>query len=153
MLNAGEDFLKICDSYVIFITEKDVMGRELPMYHINRHIEELGNEPFEDGNHIIYVNGAYKNDASEIGKLMHDFRCTSSVDMYYDVLKKGMRHYKETEGGRERMCKAVEDYVEKKQAETVKKMIAGGKLTIEEIAEYSGLPLEKIKEIAGKRTA
>ena len=73
MLDAGDDFSKICDSYVIFITENDVMGRFLPMYHINRHIEELENEPFEDGNHIIYVNGAYKNDATAIGKLMHEF--------------------------------------------------------------------------------
>ena len=73
MLDAGDDFSKICDSYVIFITENDVMGRSLPMYHVNRHIEELENELFEDGNHIIYVNGAYKNDATAIGKLMHEF--------------------------------------------------------------------------------
>ncbi|MBS6255779.1 hypothetical protein [Megasphaera massiliensis] len=28
-------------------------------YHVNRIIEEL-NRPFEDGSHIIYVNGNYK---------------------------------------------------------------------------------------------
>ena len=156
MLDAGDDFSKICDSYVIFITENDVMGRMLPMYHINRHIEELENEPFEDGNHIIYVNGAYKNDETAIGKLMHDFRCTSSVDMFYDVLKRGMHHYKETEGGREYMCKAMEDYVEKKKMEDkiemAKKMIADN-LPIEKVSEYSGLSLDKIREIAGVKTA
>lgn len=153
MLEAGDDFSEICDSYVIFITENDVLRRGLPLYHVNRHIEELENAPFEDGNHIIYVNGAYKNDDSAIGKLMHDFRCTSSVDMYYDVLKKGMHHYKETKGGREYMCKSVEDYVEKKQVETVKRMIAGGKLTPEEIAEYSGLSLDKVRKLAEVKTA
>ena len=91
--------------------------------------------------------------SKEIEEILDNFRCINSIDMYYDVLKKGMHHYKETEGGRECMCKAVEDYVEKKQVETVKRMIAGGKLTIEEIAEYSGFSLEKIKELASKRTA
>ena len=44
-------------------------------------------ERFEDGSHIIYVNGSYKNDDDPVGKLMHDFRCTSSIDMFYDELK------------------------------------------------------------------
>ena len=124
--------------------------------HINRIIEEL-QTPFDDGNHIIYVNGAYKNDASDIGKLMHDFRCTSSIDMFYDVLKRGMHHFKETEGGRTIVCKAIETYGEQMALETrienALKMIARGKLTLEEIAEDSGLSLEKVKELADKRTA
>ena len=110
MLKKNEDFSKMCDSYVIFITENDVMEKGLAMYHVNRHIEELDNKPFDDGNHIIYVNGAYKDDSSDIGRLMHDFRSTSSKDMFYDVLKDGMYHYKETEGGKAMTCKAIEAY-------------------------------------------
>ena len=41
---------------------------------------------------------------------MHDFRCTSSIDMFYDVLKRGMHHFKETEGGRTIVCRAIETY-------------------------------------------
>ena len=114
MLKSGEDFSKLNESYVIFITEHDVIGTGLPMVHIERTITEL-QECFNDGNHMIYVNGAYKNDSSDIGRLMHDFRCTSSVDMFYDVLKNGMVHFKETEGGREAVCKAIETYGEQKE--------------------------------------
>ena len=32
-------------------------------------------------------------------------------------------------------------------------MIERGKLTLEEIAEYSGLPLDKVKELADAQTA
>ena len=46
---------------------------------------------------------------------MHDFRCTSSIDMFYDVLKSGMHHYKETEGGRATVCKAIELYGEQRE--------------------------------------
>ena len=76
--------------------------------------------------------------------------------MFYDVLKRGMHHYKETEGRREYMCKAMEDYVEKKKMEDkieiAKKMIADN-LPIEKVSEYSGLSLDKIREIAGVKTA
>jgi len=116
MLKAGDPFSKLNESYMIFITETDVLNAGLPMYHVNRVIEEL-NAPFNDGNHIIYVNGAYKNDATDIGKLMHDFRCTKSSAMFFDVLKNGMHYFKETEGGREIMCKAVEEYGKKQKLE------------------------------------
>lgn len=51
------------ESYVIFITEKDVIGRGQAIYSVNRYFEDT-KELFDDGNHIIYVNGAYKNDES-----------------------------------------------------------------------------------------
>ncbi len=44
---------------------------------------------------------------------MHDFGCKEAKDMYYPELAKGVKHFKE-EGGRERMCEAVEKYAEQK---------------------------------------
>lgn len=81
MLKAGQDFKEIKDSYVIFISENDVMGARLPLYHIERTIQETG-EMFEDGSHILYVNGSYKDDNDPVDRLMHYFRCVSSVDMF-----------------------------------------------------------------------
>ena len=40
------------------------------------------------------------HDDDPIGKLMHDFRCTSSIDMFYDELKNTVKYFKETEGER-----------------------------------------------------
>ncbi len=34
MLKPGEDFTDLCESYVIFITENDVIGMNQPIYHI-----------------------------------------------------------------------------------------------------------------------
>ena len=56
LLKAGDDFSKLPESYVIFITENDVMKGGLPIYFIERVITNTG-EPFNDGEHIIYVNG------------------------------------------------------------------------------------------------
>ena len=40
MLQANQKFREIHDSYVIFITENDFMGQGLPLYHIERTIQE-----------------------------------------------------------------------------------------------------------------
>ncbi len=160
MLKAGQDFKDVKDSYVIFISENDVMGAGLPLYHIERTIQETG-KMFGDGSHILYVNGSYKDDNDPVGRLMHDFRCVSSVDMFYPLLAEQIRHFKETEGGRKIMCKAVEDWamgvaeekVIEDRKENAKKMIAKGKLTLDEIAEYASLPLEIVEELANLQPA
>ena len=36
--------------------------------------------------------------------------------------------------------------------ETAQKMLKDGKLTMEKIAEYSGLSLEKVRELAGNKS-
>ena len=109
MLKAGQEFSELQDSYMVFITRTDIFNRGIPIYTINRHFEET-KELFDDGSHIVYVNGNYKGDDT-IGRLIHDFGCKESKDMYYPELAKGVRHFKE-EGGRERMCEAVEKYAE-----------------------------------------
>lgn len=116
MLKAGQDYSEINESYVIFITRNDVVGAGLPMYHAERVFKETG-EDFDDGNHIIYVNGSYDGD-SPIGRLMHDFRSYKAEEMYYPELANQVRFYKESEEGRDIMCKVIEDYGKKKSEES-----------------------------------
>lgn len=164
MLKAGQEFNEIHDSYVIFITASDVMGAGRSLYHIDRVIKETG-AYFGDGSHIIYVNGSYKDDSDPVGKLMHDFRCLSSADMFYPILAKQLKYFKETEGGQNIMCQVFEDLAEKraeKRAEEARieekkalarRLIARGKLTIEEIAEDADLPIEVVRDLAGLQLA
>ena len=151
MLKEKQKFKEIHDSDVIFITKNDYMKIGLPMYHVERTVQEAGTL-FRDGSHIIYMNGSYKDDSDPVGKLIHDFRCTSSVDMFYQELANPVRHFKETEGGRNQVCEAMEEYGKriaiKEKEESALKMIAKGKLTFEEIAEYLELSVERVEELA-----
>lgn len=81
MLLAGDETENLPETYVIFITEHDVLGKDKPIYHINRYIEETG-EAFGDSLHILYVNGAYRDD-TPLGLLMKDFSCMTASDMHY----------------------------------------------------------------------
>lgn len=109
MLKAGQEFSELRDSYMIFITQTDIFGHGIPVYTVNRHFEEI-DDLFNDGSHIVYVNGSYKSEDA-FGKLMHDFGCKESKDIYYPELAKGVKHFKE-EGGRKIMCEAVEKYAQ-----------------------------------------
>ena len=77
----GEKYEKLNETYVIFITENDVLERGLPIYHIDRVIKETG-EVFQDESHNIYVNSQMRNDTALV-KLMHYFSFTSAKDIYY----------------------------------------------------------------------
>ena len=153
LLKKGEDFDKLPETWVIFITENDVMGKGLPLYPIERCFLGTG-ERFEDGSHILYVNGVYRGD-TPIGKLMHDFSCTDASDMYYGILADRVRFFKESKEGIEIMCRAMEDMRNQTLKEGMKevalRMLAAGKYALEEIVNISGLSLEEVKQLKADR--
>ena len=104
----GEDYNNLFDTYVIFITKEDVLGKGLPIYHVKRTIDETG-DAFNDGSYIIYVNGELTNDNTALGRLVHDFSCLHSKDIYDETLKECVKRYKETEEGIQTMCTVMEE--------------------------------------------
>lgn len=82
---AGDKYDALTETYVIFITENDVLKAGLPIYHVDRIIQETG-EPFGDEAHIIYINSQIK-DETELGKLMHDFSCTRAFVIWAGWMK------------------------------------------------------------------
>lgn len=142
---------------MIFITENDVMKGGLPIYPVERVITSTG-EPFNDGEHIIYVNGDNKDCATALGKLMHDFFCTDPDDMHYKQLADKVRYFKENEEGVRTMCATLEkmrDETARKaewqtKVRSVLRWIAMG-LTPEQIAKGEDLTVEQVEEIANVR--
>lgn len=146
LLEKGKDYAELKENFVIFITENDVLGKGLPLYHIERKILET-DELFNDGEHIIFVNGQYDNPNDKIGKLMHDFRCTDAKDMFYKQLAETVNYFKNEERGSETMCKMMEDMRnearKEERVENAKKMLSDN-LSVEKVVEYSGLSLDEV---------
>jgi len=155
LLDKGRDFDALAETYVIFITEHDVLGMGKPLYHIERYILETG-EKFEDGSHILYVNGEYRDD-SPIGRLMHDFSCTDPSEMYFNVLADRVRFFKESKEGVAIMCKAMEDMRNQERLERDReialRMIQAGKYSLEEISSITELPLDEVKSLSVNQSA
>ncbi len=160
-LPKGMDYPDLRDNYLIFITEKDVLGGGLPLYQIERTIVNYENKPFNDGSHIIYVNGAYRakpGEETELSKLIHDFHCAKPEDMYIPALAKAVHEHKYTERGQRKLSNAMKELIEQETAkerenttvEYVKKMVENLNLTAEQAMEVLALSAEE-QEIIKKR--
>lgn len=140
---SGVSVENLAETYVIFITENDVLGKNKPIYHIDRYIRE-SEEYFNDGSHIIYVNASYKDD-TELGKLMHDFWCKNPDDMNFGVLADTTRYFKEDKEGLHIMCRAVEEMIDKEkdeiQVSNIQKLMKKQNMSFEEVCDL--LDIEK----------
>ena len=159
LLKSGDKYSDLPETFVIFITENDVIGGGLPIYTIDRQITNM-DQPFDDGEHIIYVNGADRDASTALGLLMHDFFCTDADDMHYKELADKVRYHKEDEKGVEAMCKVMEDMRNesardakwKQVVESVMRWLSMG-LSHEQIAEGEGITIEQVQDIAGMKRA
>ena len=148
-LDAGQEFTELPETYTIFILEKDFYGMGEPVYPVER-INLATGKPFEDGEHILYVNGEYRGD-SDIGKLMHDFSCANADDMIFELMAERTRYLKESPEGVSEMCKVMEDMRTESRKESLVevalRMLKAGKYALEEIAGISGLSLDEVKNL------
>ena len=146
-LDKDQDYRELPDTYVIFITENDYYKAGEPVYTIQNMNLTL-NRPFNDGAHILYVNGEYRDD-SEIGRLMHDFNCTSADEMNFELLAERTRYLKENPKGVGSMCKAMEELRVESYAEGKAEGVEIGKM---EQAKKTALKLSRkgnsVEEIA-----
>ena len=160
--NPGDRYDQLYETYVIFITENDILKAGLPIYHIDRMIRETEKE-FGDGAHIIYVNSRVKDD-TKLGRLMQDFTCTNPNDMNYPVLAQRVRYFKEDTKGVATMCRAFEEVREDgklegklegardNSLEVARSMLADG-VPYEVIAKYTKLSVEEVRALDTKKSA
>ena len=139
LTNPGDRYDALGETYVIFITERDVLHEGLPIYHLDRYVRETG-KPFEDGSHILYVNAQCRSD-TPLGKLMHDFHCTDARDMNYPVLAERVHYFKDNVKGATNMCRAVEQLVRDERVEERLDMIRA-------FMDDLGIPFEQAMKAA-----
>lgn len=160
VLAKNTPFKALPETYVIFITKNDVLKGCRPIYFFDRLDVETG-RPLGDGTHIVYVNGADKNAATALGRLVHDLQCADPNKMFYKRIADKVRYLKETDEGEKIMSQILDEWrqeiatetAEQKDFEYARKLIQFGALTLEDIAKLTSLPLEKVREIAAEINA
>jgi len=148
-LKSGEKGFKLPESYVIFITENDVLGAKRPIYHVERVVLEKKTY-FRDGTHIVYVNGENRDMSTDLGKLMHDFHASKADDIISPVLAGPVRYYKEDEEGVEIMSGIAEkiwlDGEQNEKRQVISTMLRKNK-TPDEIRELLDYPANLIYQV------
>ncbi len=135
-LNPGQDFDDLPESYVIFITRDDALGYGLPIYHIDRKIEEVS-ENFKDEAHIIYVNSKKQEEE----------------DMHSKILADRVYELKETQKGVEFMCREMEQIYsegiesgELKKAKASALSMAADGMKVDKIAHYLNVSVQMVQK-------
>lgn len=155
----GDEYEKLNETYVIFITEHDVLDGSHPIYHIDRTVRETG-ALFGDESHILYVNAQIKDDTA-LGQLMHDFSCTSAEEMHYQILADRVRYFKEDTEGVATMCKTMEDMrneaareaAKLNSIETARELLAMDIMSYEAIAKAVRLlTVDEVKALDERKT-
>lgn len=98
LLGSGEDYRRLPESYMIFLTDKDPIGKGKDLYRIDRMVAEPLMS-FGDGSHIIYANAENAGSDTALGKLMADLMCAEPCKMHYTEIRNAVRKYKETKEG------------------------------------------------------
>ncbi len=126
-LKKGQNFSKLPESYVIFITDKDVLGEGEQLYQIERVIRKSGNL-FKDGSHILYFNTARQDD-NALGKLAKDLKEANPKEIQSEVLSHRVASLKEGKLDREgekKMNVLLEKYRKKAVEEGIEKGMEKG---------------------------
>lgn len=92
---------------------------------------------------------------------MSDFYSTDAKDMCYKELAERVQTFKETEEGVNTMCdildemrqEAADKATQNTRLENARKMLEIGKMSLDEIASCSGLSIDKVRELAGNKSA
>ena len=92
---------------------------------------------------------------SDACKRVHDLLCHDVEEMFFDVLRERVSEFKNSEEGRHIMCKAMERIKAEGKAEgereamkdMAKRLLANGKLMLQEIAECTGLSLAQVRKL------
>lgn len=154
-LDAGQEFEELPTTYIIFITENDIWGGGQAIYPVNKMLGGIS-IPFEDRQHILYVNASYKGD-DDIGRLMHDFLCSDPDDMYTEMLAEKARYLKTDPKGVDIMCKVMEDLreesiqrgIDQNRVESIKNIMESFKVTAQQAMDALKIPLtEQAKYVA-----
>lgn len=119
-LHEGQKFSDLSEIYVIFMCEHDKIGNGRAVNAFSYKNDDIfkGDDYVESKiepnaslggrTHIFFVNGDYKDCKSDIGKLIHDFKCSQPRDMFFSDLAERSRHLKEEPEGVEEMCREME---------------------------------------------
>ena len=125
-LKVGQDFKELPVTWTIFITEEDYFRRGQPFYRVERAVfdgeETTTSQLFQDGAHILYVNGEYADESgkhADFARLMHDFHTADWQQMRIPEMGEAVQRFKKTERGKKKVSKALQELIDEEVADAV----------------------------------
>ncbi len=156
ILEKGEDYKNLKRSFVIFICTFDLFGKGRHIYTFeNRCIQDyeigLGDETTKI---ILNTKGTMNDVSPEMKRLLNYIDGQASSDEFTQELETAVKTIKNNERWRVeymtlemRYRELLEQGMEQGIEQTALRMLQAGELSVEKIALYSGLDIEKVLEL------
>ncbi len=124
----GAEFDNVPDVTIVYISEYDALKNNQTVTHVTRCMKN--NDvyiPIKDGEDIIFAN-TYINDGTDKSELL---QLMLNKEAFYNEkfpkISNAINYFKGTEGGRNEMCKIVEDYAKEYAKNSIQEAIAAKK--------------------------
>ena len=156
----GDDFSKIPDVVIIYISEFDFLNGGKTIYHADKVLRETG-EVINDGQWELFVNTVV-DDGTDIADLMSCFTKKRVENAKFPVLSESVKELKTTEGGASTVCQVMQHYEKIARDEGINEGIKEGtdnekkrtaleaiKLGIDKsvIAQLTGLTIPQLEQL------
>ncbi len=109
-MKSRDDWEKLAETWIIIITENGYLCKGKPYRTVNRYFDD-DREPFDDKQHIRYVNAQRISD-DPIGRLMADFNATDPDDVQLPSIAKRFRIFKTANIGDENVSEVMREIIE-----------------------------------------
>ena len=163
-LSKGGYYTNLKEQYIIFLCPMDIFGRGFPVYHFENRAKEDSDITLNDRTFkIFYIFKKYEDFTDPVVKAYMKYFATRNVDSREtETINDQVSFYKADTLIRNKYMTYEYDLHESKEEgkaegkteakfEMVDAMFANGKLTDQDIAVISGLPLEEIQKRRGLR--
>ena len=160
----GDDYSKIPEVIVVYISEFDFLKEGKTIYHIDKVIRETGSV-IDDGLHEVLVNTVV-DDGSDIADLMSCFTKRMVDNPKFPIFSNEMKYLKESEGGAGSVCQVMQKYEEAARQQGMQQGIQQGMqqgmqqekynnaramlregLSLDMVSRCIGLPVAELKEL------
>ena len=159
----GTKFSNIPDVTIVYVSEYDALKNNRMITHVTRCMETETGEyvPVNDGEDIVFANTCIVDDSDKSRLLQLMLRKDAFYDERFPAVSNAVKYYKETKGGQEAMCEAVErlgeifaeSRVKEARIETRNEIICkflsngGSEADAKKLLEASSEELEKAKAL------
>ncbi len=147
-LEEGEDYSKLPETYIIFITKGDYFKLDEPIHNVEMIERKHLDIDVNYGVHLIYVNGNYRGD-DPLGLLMKDFSCKNPADMYYNSIREKTDKLK-VDGGVLMHGPVMDKLILQENTEMLLRLYKKGKITKEDIADELKISLDDVEKLLSK---
>ena len=151
----GTNFSDVPNVTIVYVTEYDALNNQRMITHVTRCMETDVGEyvPVNDGEDIVFANTCIVDDSDKSRLLQLMLRNDAFYDERFPAVSDAVKYYKETKGGQEEMCEAIEKLGEARENAARIKMLCnflnngGSEVDAQRMLGVSTDELEKAKAL------